>query len=54
MRVADWYRLDAENKIVDNWVMMDIPHIVSQMGMDLFHDLEFRVDPSKYRTRLAP
>ena len=53
LRVADWYRLDAQGKIVDNWVMMDIPHIVSQMGMDLFHDLEYRVDPSKYRTRVA-
>jgi hypothetical protein len=44
MRVADWYRLDADNKIVDNWVMMDIPHIVLQMGLDIFHDLKFRVE----------
>ena len=52
MRVADWYRLDNDGKICDNWVMMDIPHIVDQMGMDLFHDLQFRVDPSKMRTRV--
>lgn len=49
MRVADWYRLDNDNKIIDNWVMMDIPHIVHQMGMDLFHDLQFFVDRSKPR-----
>ena len=54
LRVADWYRLDENGKIYDNWVMMDIPHIVKQMGMDLFHDLEYRVDPSKLRTRLMP
>lgn len=54
MRVADWYRLDRDGKICDNWVMMDIPHIVQQMGMDLFHDLEFRVDPAKVRVRLMP
>ena len=50
MRVADWYRLDNEGKIVDNWVMMDVPHIVHQMGMDIFHDLQFFADRSKPRT----
>lgn len=54
MRVADWYRLDEDEKIVDNWVMMDIPHIVRQMGIDLFHDLEFRVDPSLERLPELP
>ncbi len=49
MRVADWYRLDNEKKIVDNWVMMDVPHIVHQMGMDIFHDLQFFADRSKPR-----
>jgi hypothetical protein len=52
MRVADWYRLDENGKICDNWVMIDIPHIVHQMGMDLFHDLQFFVDRSKERMRL--
>ena len=52
LRVADWYRLDADGKIYDNWVAMDIPHIVKQMGMDLFHDLEYRVDRSRPRARL--
>jgi SnoaL-like domain len=49
MRVADWYRLDADHKIVDNWVMMDIPHIVQQMGLDIFHDLKFRVERATSR-----
>jgi hypothetical protein len=51
--VADWYRLDNDGKIYDNWVMMDIPHIVHQMGMDIFHDLEHFVDRSKPRQRLV-
>ena len=49
MRVADWYRLDENGRIVDNWVMMDVPHIVQQMGLDIFHDLAFRTDPSRER-----
>ena len=53
LRVADWYRLDNDGKIYDNWVMMDIPHIIHQMGMDIFHDLEHFVDRAKPRQRLA-
>lgn len=49
MRVADWYRLDTANRIVDNWVMIDIPHVVHQMGLDIFHDLGFAVDPGRPR-----
>ena len=44
MRVADWYRLDGDNKIVDNWVHIDVPHMLFQMGYDLFHDLAYRVN----------
>jgi len=54
MRVADWYRLDEQEKIIDNWVMIDIPHIVHQMGLDIFHDLKFRVDPSIERLPEPP
>jgi SnoaL-like domain len=53
MRVADWYRLDAGGLIVDNWVMMDIPHILMQMGLDILHDLEFVVDPERERWPLT-
>ena len=52
MRVADWYRLDEDDKIIDNWVMMDVPHILQQMGLDLFHDLKFRTDRSLLRRPL--
>jgi len=51
MRVADWYRLDNEDKIYDNWVMIDIPHIVLQMGLDIFNDLQYLVDRAKPRHR---
>ena len=52
MRVADWYRLDVNDKIIDNWVMIDVPHILHQMGLDLFHDLKFRADRSLLRRPL--
>ena len=45
MRVADWYRTDAHDKIIDNWVMIDIPHILHQAGLDIFADLRPFVDP---------
>ncbi|MER5495411.1 hypothetical protein, partial [Streptomyces sp. NPDC002490] len=46
MRVADWYRTDHNNKIIDNWVMIDIPHILHQMGLDLLDDLRYFTDPT--------
>jgi predicted ester cyclase len=51
MRVADWYRLDQDDKIIDNWVMMDVPHILDQMGLDIFDDLQFFVDRSRPRLK---
>ena len=45
MRVTDWYRLDLDDKIIDNWVMIDIPHMLDQMGLDILDDLRFFVDP---------
>jgi predicted ester cyclase len=35
MRVMDFYRCD-EHTIVENWVPIDIPHLLLQMGVDLF------------------
>ncbi len=49
MRVADWYRLDRADKIIDNWVMIDVPHILAQMGLDILDDLRFFADPSLSR-----
>lgn len=51
MRVADWYRLDADDKIADNWVMMDVPHMLDQMGLDIFDDIQFFADRSRPRLR---
>lgn len=51
MRVADWYRLDRDDKIIDNWVMIDIPHILDQMGLDIFDDVQFFADRSIPRLR---
>lgn len=46
MRVADWYRTDADDKIIDNWVMIDVLDIVMQMGLDVLDDLRYFVDPT--------
>ena len=49
MRVADWYRTDDDDRIIDNWVMIDIPHILDQIGLDIFDDLRFIAAPSTPR-----
>lgn len=49
MRVADWYRLSRNDKIADNWVLIDIPHILDQMGLDLLDDLRFFAKPETPR-----
>lgn len=46
MRVADWYRLDADDKIIDNWVAIDTLHLLDQFGLDVFTDMKFMADPS--------
>lgn len=35
MRVMDFYRCD-DTTIVENWIPMDVPHILLQMGVDVF------------------
>ncbi len=35
MRVMDFYRCD-DVTIVENWVPIDIPHLLLQMGVDVF------------------
>ena len=35
MRVMDFYRCDDET-IVENWIPMDVPHLLLQMGIDVF------------------
>lgn len=35
MRDCDWWRCE-NGKIVENWCMLDIPHVLLQLGYDLF------------------
>jgi hypothetical protein len=35
MRVCDWWRRDGD-LLVENWVFVDIPHVLLQMGFDIF------------------
>lgn len=39
MRDCDWWRC-KDGKIVENWCMLDIPHLLLQLGYDLFGELE--------------
>jgi predicted ester cyclase len=35
MRVMDFWRSDGD-RLVENWVMIDIPHLLEQFGIDIF------------------
>lgn len=39
MRVCDWWRLEDEI-IMENWVFVDIPDVLRQLGVDVFAHLE--------------
>lgn len=39
MRVCDWWRREGD-LLVENWVFVDIPHVLTQMGRDLFEDVD--------------
>ena len=39
MRVCDWWRRDGD-LLAENWVFVDIPHVLLQMGVDIFGDLD--------------
>lgn len=39
MRVCDWWRRDGE-KLMENWVFVDIPHVLLQLDVDVFADLK--------------
>ena len=39
MRVCDWWRRDGD-LLVENWVFVDIPHVLKQLGNDLFADYD--------------
>lgn len=44
MRVADWYRTDRNDLLIDNWVMIDTLHILNQAGYDILDDMRYFVD----------
>ena len=35
MRVCDWWRREGDH-LIENWVFVDIPHVLLQLGCDLF------------------
>ena len=39
MRVCDWWRRDGD-LLLENWVFVDIPHVLLQMGHDLFGEMK--------------
>lgn len=39
MRVCDWWRREGD-LLVENWVFVDIPHVLLQLDVDIFGDLE--------------
>jgi predicted SnoaL-like aldol condensation-catalyzing enzyme len=41
MRVMDFWRAEA-GKLVENWVMIDIPDVLNQIGIDVFGNLADR------------
>ncbi len=38
MRVCDWWRREGD-LLVENWVFVDVPHVLLQMGYDVLADL---------------
>ena len=40
MRVCDWWRREGD-LLVENWVFVDVPHVLLQMGFDVFAEREF-------------
>jgi predicted ester cyclase len=38
MRDCDWWRVE-NGKIIENWCMLDIPHVLMQLGYDLFAEI---------------
>lgn len=39
MRDCDWWRCEG-GQIIENWCMLDIPHVLMQLGYDLFAEVE--------------
>lgn len=49
MRVMDWWRRDGD-RLAENWVSIDILHILDQFGLDLFDQMrELAGDGARYK-----
>ena len=42
IRYMDFWRV-CNGKIVDNWVMVDFPHVMKQLGRDPFNGLGWEI-----------
>jgi hypothetical protein len=42
MRVADWWRREGD-LLRENWVMIDLPELLLQMGVDVFARMSIQV-----------
>ena len=51
MRVADWYRADHDGLLIENWVMIDILHMLSQFGLDVLEEMDISLHPDRPRSR---
>ena len=43
LRVMDIWRSDGE-RLVENWVGIDIAHMLDQMGLDVFEQMRSMID----------
>ena len=43
MRVMDWWRRE-DDFLCENWVFIDIPHLLNQLGIDIFSQAKNNVD----------
>lgn len=49
MWVADWYRTEAQNPIIDIQDKIDILELLYQGGLNVLDDLRYIVDPTMPR-----
>lgn len=53
IRYMDFWKV-VDGKIVDNWVMVDVPHIMNQLGVDVFNGEGWEAFDRGERTAPSP
>ena len=53
IRYMDFWKV-VDGKIVDNWVMVDFPHVLAQLGVDVFKGEGWEVFDKGERTAPSP